>query len=117
MSEYILERNYDTMNGTFGTVKREEIVRCRDCVKSEEWQGRMLCHRFSMSSHAGFPVEPDGFCAWGEGKVEGTNEAHEDYSFMFKCSHEVSGRCTRENETIEKCCYESDGLCGKVEEW
>ena len=53
---------------------REEIVRCRDCKHCREHDMRaygadrnqLLCHHFSMSSGAGWPVEPDGYCAWGE---------------------------------------------------
>lgn len=53
---------------------REEVVRCVDCVHCREHDmraygsdhNRLLCHHFSMSSGAGWPVEPDGFCAWGE---------------------------------------------------
>lgn len=43
-----------------------EIVRCRDCAKCDESKayGKWFCHRFSMCDGAGFPVEPDGFCAW-----------------------------------------------------
>lgn len=47
-----------------------EIVRCRDCANCEEHAvcGKLVlfCHHFSMCDSAGFPVEPDGFCAWGE---------------------------------------------------
>ena len=54
--------------------QRDEVVRCRDCEHSSEHDMRayggdsaqFLCHHFSMSSSAGWPVEPDGFCAWGE---------------------------------------------------
>jgi hypothetical protein len=46
----------------------EEIVRCRDCKSSKQTAYGMMCHHFSMSSGAGWPVEPDGFCAWGERK-------------------------------------------------
>jgi hypothetical protein len=64
MSEYILERNYDTKNGTFSTVKREEIVRCKGCKwlkqRDEECGGRDWCKRMS------FETQPEGFCAWGE---------------------------------------------------
>jgi len=50
------------------------VVRCRDCKHCREHDMRaygadrnqLLCHHFSMSSGAGWPVEPDGFCAWGE---------------------------------------------------
>lgn len=54
----------------------QPIVRCRDCKHCREHDMRayggdrdqLLCHHFSMSSGAGWPVEPDGFCAWGERK-------------------------------------------------
>ena len=49
----------------------EEIVRCRDCVRGEEYAGRLLCHKFSVSDRAGWPVEPDGFCAWGKRRNDG----------------------------------------------
>lgn len=120
MTEYILERNYDTKNGTFNTVKREEIVRCRDCkhyrfidrsdIFQDDRHNDSFCLRFVDGKR--MEVEPDGFCAWGERKVE--DEAT-DYFSLFKCSHEVDGRCTRENERIDRCCYERDGSCGKVD--
>ena len=79
MTEYILERNYDTKNGTFSTVKREEIVRCRDCsyYEHEVYTFRELkeeyhrCLRDWNGEPVSSDVEPDGFCAWGERKVEG----------------------------------------------
>lgn len=77
MSEYIL--NVPDYVPPFDPAVRvaslgEEVVRCRDCVNCREhnmraYGGRcdqLLCHHFSMSSGAGWPVEPDGFCAWGE---------------------------------------------------
>lgn len=49
--------------------QREEIVRCKDCefaayeckecMRVDEWDDSLW-----------FPVEPDGFCAWGEKAVE-----------------------------------------------
>ena len=44
-----------------------EIVRCRECAKCDESKayGKWFCHRFSLCDSAGFPVEPNGFCAWG----------------------------------------------------
>ena len=59
----------------WSAVKRMgDLVRCRDCVQCREHDMRaysgdrsqLLCHHFSMSSGAGWPVEPDGYCAWGE---------------------------------------------------
>ncbi len=74
MSEYVVEVEYDTLNGTFSQKRCEEIVRCRDCEHCHEHDMRaygggcdqLLCHHFSMSSGAGWPVDPDGYCAWGE---------------------------------------------------
>lgn len=40
---------------------REHIVRCRDCRRSFEERGELWCRGI-----VGPPVEPDGFCAWGE---------------------------------------------------
>ena len=40
---------------------RERIVRCRDCRRSFEERGDLWCRGI-----VGPPVEPDGFCAWGE---------------------------------------------------
>ena len=52
----------------------ERIVRCRDCEHCREHDMRayggdrdqLLCNHFSMSSGAGWPVKPNGFCSWGE---------------------------------------------------
>lgn len=60
------------MNIRFGIDKREivrmcarePIVRCRDCRCKHDVDGRHLCVRWQ------FATEPDGFCAWGERKVE-----------------------------------------------
>lgn len=38
-----------------------EIVRCRDCRRSFEERGELWCRGI-----VGPPVEPGGFCAWGE---------------------------------------------------
>ena len=40
---------------------RERVVRCRDCRRSFEERGELWCRGI-----VGPPVEPDGFCAWGE---------------------------------------------------
>lgn len=70
MSEYV----YATDEHKGHWLTGEEIVRCRDCKHCREHDMRaygdgrdqLLCHHFSMSSGAGWPVEPDGFCSWGE---------------------------------------------------
>ena len=57
----------------------ECIVRCKDCKHCREHDMRayggdrdqLLCHHFSMSSGAGWPVEPDGFCKWAVRRADG----------------------------------------------
>ena len=77
MSEYIIEVEYDILNGTFTQKRHEEIVRCRDCKNArvlhplnpitgipagiEVWR----CDYFWNADELP-EVEPDGFCAWGE---------------------------------------------------
>ena len=57
--------------------RREEIVRCRDCEFAfefeggEGWPGKLDCTHFSPWDYyedkpGHWPVEPDGFCSWGE---------------------------------------------------
>ena len=47
-------------------VKRERVVRCRDCRKSFEERGELWCRGI-----VGPPIEPEGFCAWGEPREGG----------------------------------------------
>ncbi len=72
MSEYIMDMQYDVANGTFSTVKREEIVRCRDCKRYIP-QGTFSFNdgpiiKDTCDVIRGFVVQidPNGFCAWGE---------------------------------------------------
>lgn len=50
--------------------RRERIVRCRDCEHGMGDGG--LCELFAFPLGDGHiipaDVEPDGFCAWGEGR-------------------------------------------------
>ena len=84
MSEYICERedtrltvkaDGDACEFTLPSwTQREEIVRCRDCRYAHE----MLDGMYDCFGHLATtwdyysdepkqnPVEPDGFCAWGE---------------------------------------------------
>ena len=64
MSEYIIEVDYDTLNGTFSQKRNEEVVRCRDCrhISRDAYGGMRFCYR---TEHE-FIAEPTGFCAWGE---------------------------------------------------
>lgn len=43
------------------TVKAEKATRCRDCVNSQS-----PVHNWWWCKMAGSPVNPDGFCSWGE---------------------------------------------------
>lgn len=73
MAEYVCELTDDYPDVPFGSddysgtvERRERVVRCRDCRRSFEERGDLWCRGI-----VGPPVEPDGFCAWGEEK---TNE-------------------------------------------
>ena len=77
MSEYIFEGVIlpeGAVKGEGVLVKREEIVRCRDCKHMHtvrSWLGMDVdecwLHADPESGALGKePTEPDGFCAWGE---------------------------------------------------
>lgn len=79
MSEYIIEVEYDTFNGTFTQKRHEEIVRCRDCKhghitidgRSCKWCDLIATHDIDGDEpNNGYDPEPyfdtDFFCAWGE---------------------------------------------------
>lgn len=65
-----------------GAKLREEIIRCRDCRHLDDREARHLaCNLLSMNewrmdgdrrvAETSFlEVEPDGYCVWGEGKVD-----------------------------------------------
>ena len=64
MAEYVCEDMGLHAGGGTASVRwhrRERIVRCRDCRMSFEERGELWCRGI-----VGPPVEPDGFCAWGE---------------------------------------------------
>ena len=73
MSEYI----YGTDGHDGHWLTGEEIVRCRDCIRSEaaSWSENSLipmdfvdCKFWRSYENAKLiinPVNPDGFCAWG----------------------------------------------------
>ena len=63
MTEYIMDRQYDVANGTFSNVKREEIVRCRDCKYYDRYPNDYVCVCYRFDNEQPI-VEPDGFCAW-----------------------------------------------------
>lgn len=61
MKEYIVSADIRTQE-MMGLLSKYEIVRCRDCK------------HYGLGRRCGWScrfVKPDGFCAWGERKVEG----------------------------------------------
>ena len=76
MSEYIFyESKSDKVTDYLGVKhyvshyeKREEIVRCKDCVHFERTARNGICHR---SEFLPMWAEPGGFCAWGKRKEGG----------------------------------------------
>ena len=69
MSEYIID--FTDANFTIEPVEHNgEIVRCRDCNSYEQRKDGGYCHHFSMFDRAGWPVEPNGFCAWAERRTD-----------------------------------------------
>lgn len=61
MTEYIFGTDSDEGHWLTG----ETIVRCRDC----KYQRDCYCdHPKGAYMNAILPVEPDGFCKWGERK-------------------------------------------------
>ena len=54
--------------------RRERITRCRDCRRAYQRGDALYCSRYlrwgSNDRPAPLPVEPDGFCVWGEPREE-----------------------------------------------
>ena len=69
MSEYIFEGVIlpeGSVKGEGVLVKREEIVRCRDCVNANKVETRFSGAQYACTRFEDYTVEPDGFCAWAE---------------------------------------------------
>ena len=82
MSEHVFWMD-DAREDAYGNVPcevREPIVRCRDCANSfafdegsdeySAFPGKIDCMHFAQWDYyddapGHWPVEPDGFCAWG----------------------------------------------------
>ena len=64
MCEYVFEIDESRADalGNMPCERREEIVRCRDCVYM--WKEGTLCIFFDDGEKPAI-VEPDGYCAWG----------------------------------------------------
>ena len=74
MAEYVVEYKDE---GMYATCAKERIVRCRDCKHAVEHcdTEKLDCTHFSQWDYyedepGHWPVEPDGFCAWGERRDE-----------------------------------------------
>ena len=72
MAEYVCELTPDDPNVPYDSddysgecVRRERVVRCRDCGWSCDCEGEMRCEHFHF-----YEVEPDGFCAWASPRKE-----------------------------------------------
>lgn len=65
----------ESVKEVYNVVTSKEVVRCRDCKYSTEegiYAECCFCHldRWNSNLIEASPVEPDGFCAWGERKYE-----------------------------------------------
>ena len=63
MSEYVVEVEYDTFNGTFSQKRGKEIVRCRDCRHFASDELGDCC---TLLDFEDVKSMDNGFCAWGE---------------------------------------------------
>ena len=86
MAEYICVMTDDYPDVPYGSdeysgtvERRERVVRCRDCKRgdpfcdSSSYPGLIDCRLFAEWDYYNdkpgvCPVEPDGFCTWGEGR-------------------------------------------------
>lgn len=73
MSEYVVEIEYDTINGTFSQKRHEEIVRCKDCsmwsfFDTDDGNRIGDCAEWTHLDGFGHATNENGFCAWGERK-------------------------------------------------
>ena len=69
MSEYIFE--LDNLNLVYEPMKREEIVRCRDCKRFHPERLIYNCefkHPREENVYQWRYTEPDGYCSFGERK-------------------------------------------------
>ena len=75
MTEYVVELT-DKQTTDLRKVRRERVVRCRDCKHAMEHKSKSIlgtelvtltCSGPIQGAYSeGADVEPDGFCAWGE---------------------------------------------------
>lgn len=71
MSEYVIDMSNSSYQSTSGLLcadvsqLREEIIRCRNC-EFAAYEGTECMRVDEWDSSLWFPVEPNGFCKWGE---------------------------------------------------
>ena len=72
MSEYIVDFAAHNINAAMALCDgvHGEVVRCGDCKWCVEDGAFFDCRHFSCHISWNEGQEPDGFCAWGERKVE-----------------------------------------------
>lgn len=69
MAEHVCEvvTEHELCGDVHHYVRRERLVRCRDCVNSFSHISGLCCGNFSNLEDGHYVVvQPDGFCAWGE---------------------------------------------------
>ena len=80
MSEYIVNVPDDKANEfisrfgiddvrLLGFKLSEELIRCRDCKHVSRDEGKTWRECYRLGAYREFYVEPDGFCAWGERRI------------------------------------------------
>ena len=81
MAEYVCELvpddhavPYDSDDYSGECIRRERVVRCRDCAhywEEDPWGNRDACSQGVVHTPHPRLVRPDGFCAWGKPREEG----------------------------------------------
>lgn len=74
MTEYVVEyKEYESLTGMVfcqPLARKEEIVRCRDCVNCYFDFSSWMCGEFGFGVGNEDDGEPDGFCAWAVRRVD-----------------------------------------------
>ena len=69
MAEFVCEvvTEHELVGDVHHYVRRERVVRCRDCVDHFSHIGSMVCGNFSNPEDGYYVVvQPDGFCSWAK---------------------------------------------------
>lgn len=104
MSEHIIDMGDSSYKSSSGLLcadvsqLREEIVRCRDCVRySLDDYGNTWC------AYVASAVQPDDFCAWGR-KVVGKGDHPSECEMYVVSAGYQCGNCGKVFETIPISC-------------